>query len=233
MDGVRLNITSADPVVVNRWSAAFRKEGWGVIVSDRISAPCAAAGRAELDLIEVGSGLCDAPEKLWSLIRARKAAATFVVSVMRNISNSQIVRFLESGADDFLYGDLDERIVVAKLKSHIRRLQPLLCSAASLIESRDREVLVDCARRVVRIKRPGEGCREQELTQKELEILSLLVINENKPVSRRDLLEKVWGNSAGGVYPNCVSQHIETLRKKLGPHSKRIKTVYAVGYMFT
>lgn len=230
-------ITTTDRTVLNRWLAAFKKEGWDTVFFDslRTACACVCAGRAELDLVEVGAepGLCRTPEELQEVILARKPIATLIFSSQRNISNSQAVKFLESGADDFLYSDLDERVIVAKLRTHLRRLAPLIAAAAAAPKSSDGEILVDSASRIVRVRCAGGRYKDfTNLTQKELVVLALLVRNERKAVTRRDMLEKIWGAGAGEVYPNCISQHIETLRKKLGPYAKRIKTVYGSGYMF-
>lgn len=227
-------ITTTDQTVLNRWRAAFRKEGWDAVFFDSMRAACVCAGCAELDLVEVGTARsCRNPEDLQEIIRARKPVVTLVFSSPQNISNSQIIKFLEAGADDFLYSDLDERVIVAKLKTYLRRLTPLISAEAATSRSSDGEIVVDNNSRVVRVRCAGGRYRDFiDLTQKELVVLALLVRNERKAVSRRDMLEKIWGAGAGEVYPNCISQHIETLRRKLGPYAKRIKTVYGSGYMF-
>lgn len=197
------------------------------------AAPFNNACCAELDLIEVGDQICKTPEELRDIIRARHPAATLAFSPRENISDSQIVKFLESGADDFVFSDADERVVVAKLKAYLRRLAPVIFTAVSRLESSRKEIMIDRSTRSVKIQvMPGKYTELHNLTQKEMAILALLVGNEKMPVSRESMLERLWGEDATEVYSNCINKHIETLRRKLGPHGKRIKTIYGSGYMF-
>lgn len=227
-------IATLDQTVLARWRDAFRKEGWEAAGLTAAAAPRANKCYAELDLIEVGNQLCKTPDDLLDIIQARRPAATLAFSPRQKISDSQVVKFLESGADDFIFSDMDERVVVAKLKAYIRRLEPAISTAALKLESSHGEIMIDRSMRSVKIQvMPGKYTELSNLTQKEMAILALLVGNEKRPVSRESMLERLWGEDATEVYSNCINKHIETLRKKLGPCGKRIKTVYGSGYMFS
>ncbi|MDO8804093.1 MAG: response regulator transcription factor [Elusimicrobiota bacterium] len=227
-------ITTPDQTVINRWQSAFKHEGWEVNACDSLNAPCADAGCAEVYLVEVGTPLCKTPEDLQEIIKTRKPVAVLAFAAAENISNPQIARFLEAGADDFVFKNLDERILVAKLKAHIRRLTPAIAQTMSKLASSSGNMEIDRGRRSVRIEAaPGKYTELTNLTQKEFEILSVLVGSEKRVVSRESILEKLWGKGAADVNPECVDKHIESLRKKLGPCGKSIKTVYGSGYMFT
>jgi len=234
MYGICFCINTADRTLLTRWTSAFRKEGWAVLCQEVPLRGCHSAGSAELDLVEVGPGGCRTPEDLGALIRMRKPFATLAFADRKNVSDLQIVRYLESGADDFVFSNLDERVVVAKLKAYLRRQEPAMDAAQARLSTGSGDVVVDLQKRTVRIKCLAGGPSEIfDLTQKELEILALLVGCEKRPVARGVILERLWGEEAGEVYPNCLSKHIEMLRKKLGPYGKRIRTVYGSGYMFT
>jgi len=227
-------IATLDQTILAHWRDAFRKEGWEAADLIAPDDPCASKCNAELDLIEVGNQLCKTPDDLREIIQARHPAATLAFSPRQKISDSQVVKFLESGADDFIFSDMDERVVVAKLKAYIRRLEPTISTAALKLESSRREIMIDRNMRSVKIQiRPGKYTELRNLTQKEMAILALLVGNETRPVSREIMLERLWGETATEVYSNCINKHIETLRRKLGPYGKRIKTIYGSGYMFS
>lgn len=227
-------IAALDQTVLAHWRNAFRKEGWEAADLTLPNTPRANKCHAELDLIEVGNQLCKTPDDLRNIIEARHPAATLAFSPRQKISDSQVVKFLESGADDFIFSDMDERVVVAKLKAYIRRLEPAITTAALKLESSRGEIMIDSCMRSVKIQIvPGKYTELSNLTQKEMAILALLVGNERRPVSRESMLERLWGEDATEVYSNCINKHIETLRKKLGPYGKRIKTVYGSGYMFS
>lgn len=227
-------IATLDQTLLAHWRDAFKKEGWEAAALTAPYVQRASTCYAELDLIEVGNQLCKTPDNLREIIQARHPAATLAFSPRQKISDTQVVKFLESGADDFVFSDMDERVVVAKLNAYIRRLQPAIATAALRLESSRGEIIIDRCIRSVKIQvMPGKYTELPSLTQKEMAILALLIGNEKKPVSRECMLERLWGEAATEVYSSCINKHIETLRRKLGPYGKRIKTIYGSGYMFT
>ena len=70
-----------------------------------------------------------------------------------------------------------------------------------------------------------------QLTNKEFEILCLLVENRGIVLSRDKILDKVWQDTMGRE-SRTVDVHIRTLRHKLGTIGGRIETVRGVGYKF-
>lgn len=228
-------IISEDAGISARWQSAFRKEGWPVeVVSSFLSEDWRGHAGAELHLVEAGAACCRSPKDLQVLQKTRHPVSTLVFGDPKKISNSQIAAFLEAGADDFVYTTLDERVLVAKLKAHIRRLMPVIIETSARCASSDGGIEIDNNRRAVKINaKPGECMELNNLTQKELDILTFLVGHERQVVSREIILEKLWGKNAINVYSECVDKHVESLRKKLGTYGKKIRTVYGCGYMFT
>ncbi len=71
-----------------------------------------------------------------------------------------------------------------------------------------------------------------DLTFKEYELLIYLVENQDKVVSRDELLNKIWGYGYDGE-TRTLDIHIRTLRQKLGEKGQEhIKTIRGVGYRF-
>ena len=69
------------------------------------------------------------------------------------------------------------------------------------------------------------------LTRLEFEVIHYLCQNEDKAVTRVDLLEKVWGyNYEGGS--NVVDVIVRSLRNKLGERASVIETVRGTGYRY-
>ncbi len=235
MRALNLHIITADPVISVRWRKAFQQECWPVSIAVLCSGGSAqAASGAELDLIEIGVPGCKDLDDFNTVIRLRRPVSVFLFAEQQKTSNTQIAAFLEAGADDFVYKNIDERILVAKLKAHIRRIMPEITEAAIRFSSHAGDIEIDGNRRAIKIEsKPGKYTELSNLTQKEFEILALLVSNEKRVISRESMLEKIWGEEATNVYSECVDKHIESLRRKLGLFGKRIKTVYGAGYMFT
>ena len=73
--------------------------------------------------------------------------------------------------------------------------------------------------------------RRLALTPLELGVVGHLHVREGKVVSRRDLLQEVWGHDhAGGS--NLVDSVVRSLRKKLEADASCIETVRGYGYRF-
>lgn len=235
MGELTFQIVSTDSTICGRWQKAFQKEGWPVA----IDASCypgeeSCVKRAQIYLIEICSPSCGNQEDFKSILKARQPLSTLVFGDSQKVSNNQIATFLDAGADDFVYKNLDERILVAKLKAHMRRIMPVIAEAVAKLESSNGDIKIDRCRHSVKIEvRPGKYTELSNLTQKEFDIFSLLVDQERRVITRETMLEKLWGGCADKVYSDCIDKHIESLRRKLGLYGKRIKTVYGAGYMFT
>ena len=82
------------------------------------------------------------------------------------------------------------------------------------------KLTIDQPRRLVIV-----GKKEVHLTFREFNLLSLLVENEGRVVSRESMITGSWGEAA-----RTIDQHIARIRRKVG--RKRIRTVSKVGYAF-
>lgn len=234
MDALIFRIISTDEKTSFRWKKVFEKEGWPVSCHPGLG--CAGAPRlgAELDLIEIEPSVCRTGQDLKAILDARRPVAAMMFGDQKTVPNGQIAAFLEAGADDFVHKGLDERVLVAKLKAHIRRILPAIQEASARCSSSCGGIEIDMQRRSVKLKvGPGKCAELCNFTQRELDILSMLIGNEKQVITRERMLEKFWGEEAINVNSECVDKHIESLRKKLGIFGKRIRTVYGSGYMFT
>ena len=85
------------------------------------------------------------------------------------------------------------------------------------------DIEVDTARREVRL-----GGEAVAMTTREFDLLAFLVVNRGLALSRRQLLDGVWGEGWYGD-DRTVDVHVRQLRKKLGPDLP-LTTVWGVGY---
>jgi two-component system alkaline phosphatase synthesis response regulator PhoP len=68
------------------------------------------------------------------------------------------------------------------------------------------------------------------LTNKEFDILLLLVEAKGKVVSRKEILKDIWKSDAA-LETRTIDMHVQSLRKKLSDREgKLITTVFGVGY---
>ena len=134
---------------------------------------------------------------------------------------ADIVRGLDSGADDYLTKPFSLEVLLARVRAVSRRGEiPRL----PFLEVGD--LRLDPATR--RVTRHGELL---SLTPREFTLLELLMRNAGRTVTRDTLLDSVWGFGAS-VNENTLEVFIRQLRTKVDGHGpKLIHTVRGVGYM--
>ncbi|MFI4955528.1 MAG: winged helix-turn-helix domain-containing protein, partial [Gammaproteobacteria bacterium] len=72
------------------------------------------------------------------------------------------------------------------------------------------------------------------ITSTEFSILTLLLRNAGKVVTKEELNEKALGRKLT-AFDRSMDMHVSNLRKKLGPHANgktRIKTIRGIGYQY-
>ncbi|MBE1515805.1 response regulator transcription factor [Nesterenkonia halotolerans] len=131
---------------------------------------------------------------------------------------------LSVGADDYVSKPFSPRELMLRVRAMLRR--PRTNSGETqLLESGD--LRVDVAGREVHLR--GDPV---DLTRTEFDVLTALLSEPGVALSRRDLINKVWGDQWFGD-PHLVDVHVGHLRRKLGedPASPEfIHTVRGVGY---
>lgn len=131
------------------------------------------------------------------------------------------------GADDWLEQPIDRRELRARITARLRRLQGQ--------RERDARLSRGDLRLDLQLQRATliDDGREEELdlTPHEFRLLFQLARDENRPLSREDLMRSVWGNVV--VYERTIDSHLSNLRKKLGARSGYIQSVRGIGYRFS
>jgi len=150
-----------------------------------------------------------------------------IVMVTVQDSESEIVRALEAGADDYITKPIRLRELVARLRAVLRRLHVEDSIEPKLLQAGDLEL--DVTRR--ELNRQGEVIH---LTPTEFELLALLMRNQGAPVPHTKLLRSVWGPEYGAEL-DYLRSFVKTLRQKIEEdpaNPKYIVTEPWVGYRF-
>ncbi|MEG0340310.1 MAG: response regulator transcription factor [Oscillospiraceae bacterium] len=165
------------------------------------------------------------------IIRSDKALENMPVMMLTaKDSETDKVTGLDAGADDYMTKPFSVLELCARVRALLRRVRDTdeTSKAAKCIMSED--LSVDLSTREATLK--GEVI---DLTYKEFELLTTLMQNAPRALSRDELLQLVWGFDFVGE-TRTLDMHIGTLRAKLGEDTakpKYIKTVRGVGYRFT
>jgi two-component system phosphate regulon response regulator PhoB len=146
-----------------------------------------------------------------------------VLMLTARVEESDKVKGLDSGADDYLTKPVAIKEFLARIKALLRRT-----SKASDDKLAEQGLELDLATHQFFID--GQSVH---IGQTEFSLLKFFMEHSNKVYSRTQLLDFVWGQA---VYleERTVDVHILRLRKILKPHGKDslIKTVRGMGYIF-
>jgi two-component system KDP operon response regulator KdpE len=184
-------------------------------------------GRSDFDLVLLdvnmpGMGGVEACRE----IRAHMPEIGIVMVTVQD-GESEIVKALEAGADDYITKPIRFRELVARLRAVLRRLrnddanEPTLLRAGNLELDINRHVLY----------RRGEIVH---LTPTEFELLALLMRNQGVPVTHAKLLRSVWGPEYGTEL-DYLRSFVKTLRQKVEQDPAKPKYIVTepwVGYRF-
>jgi DNA-binding response OmpR family regulator len=132
-----------------------------------------------------------------------------------------IVKGLDSGADDYLTKPFSFAILLARIRALERRAA----------EPRSRTLRVAGLALDVTQRRVFRGSREIRLTPTEFRLLEFLMRNQGRVATRSAILEAVWGESEN-VEENTLDAFVRLLRRKIDENEpvKLIHTLRGFGY---
>ncbi len=147
---------------------------------------------------------------------------TPIIMLTARGEESDKVRGLESGADDYVTKPFSPAELIARIRAALRRSQPGLTSEVLVFE----DLIMDVSTH--RVKRGG---REVHLGPTEFRLLRHLLQHPGRVFSREQLLDAVWGRNVY-VELRTVDVHIRRLRKAInaGEQIDLIRTVRSAGY---
>jgi DNA-binding response OmpR family regulator len=151
----------------------------------------------------------------------------FVPIIMLTARGQEIdkIRGLDSGADDYVTKPFSVGELIARLRAIFRR-------ASRLSETTPEVFSVGHVKVNMTAHTVARGSRSSQLSFYEVELLRLLYERLGQPVSREEILQKIWGIDAGPSN-RTVDNFIVKLRKKIEQSPDKpehILTVYGYGY---
>lgn len=158
-------------------------------------------------------------------LKANDATAAIpVIMLTAKSEDADVVTGLELGADDYLTKPFSPRVLVARVRTALRRRQVRIEDPATPLRVQD--LAIDVGRHEVRIK--GKAV---DLTPTEFNLLLYLAQRPGFVFSRSQIIDAVKGSDYP-VTDRSVDVQIVSLRRKLGAAGKYVETVRGVGYRF-
>lgn len=227
MPALKVLVAEDDPAIRDLLTHHLQRESFDVLaVGDGNAALRAARDLADIIVLDVGLPAIDGFEVARTL-RREKHDVPIIMLTARTDEVDRIVG-LEIGADDYICKPFSPREVIARIKSVMRRSgcnleqrQTLLSFGRLEIDEAAREVRVD-----------GEDVK---LKPREFALLLTLASNAGVALSRRTLLERVWGFDFNGD-ERTVDVHIRRVRHKIEEECSlpaMLQTVHGFGYKFS
>jgi DNA-binding response OmpR family regulator len=229
MSSARVVVIEDEPAIRRGVADALRFASYEVAEAADGNAGLEVALRRHVDLVLLDLLLPkrDGLEVLAELRRLRPTLPVIILTARG--SEDDRVRGLKLGADDYVVKPFSARELLARVEAVLRRTphRGRAVAAARLGHAR-----IDFERREIHWSERDRV----ELSETETAILTYLLLNRERAVSRDELLTWVWGITPHGVETRTIDMHVARLRAKLRDPSGRatpeaILTVRARGYV--
>lgn len=199
----------------------LEKEGYGVKTASDGTAALEAVSAHEPDLI-VLDVMMPEMDGLEVCRTIRRGSDVPILMLTARADDVDKIVGLELGADDYMGKPFNPRELAARVKAILRRAEGGSGPARSTVSVGP--LSIDWQRREARV-----GEEELTLRTKEFDLLRALAEHEGVVLSRKQLLERVWGYDYYGE-TRTVDVHVTQVRRKLGDRGVAIQTVRGVGY---
>jgi DNA-binding response OmpR family regulator len=225
-------VVDDEPIVVEVVQRYLHREGFRVVTAATGPQALAAALDPErppaLVVLDVMLPGVDGIEVCRRLRGEHHATMPIILLTARG-EESDRVKGLGIGADDYVVKPFSPTELVARVKAQLRRVRLDTNPPLGADQLRGGEVVLDTRNRTCEVRG-----RAVLLTPKEFDLLHHLMARPGHIFSRDDLLDAVWDRDYFG-YPSTVTVHIRRLREKIEPDPERpthVKTVWGLGYKF-
>lgn len=221
-----IQIVEDDISVKKLLEIAFKEYDFNYISTSTKSSAFSTFLSQSPDLLVVDLGLPDGDGK--DLIKQiREIASTPIIVLTARYHEKEMIASLDAGADDYITKPFSVNELLARIRANLRRGseqkndfdEKYICN----------ELELDISTRDVSL----DG-NKLKLTPIEYDLLKYFMLNPNKTLSHKTILEQVWGSGHQNEM-QYLRTYVNTLRKKIEKNSTRpkyIKTESGVGYRF-
>jgi two-component system OmpR family response regulator len=217
---MRILIVEDDPTLADGLARSLGQSGYAIDRASNGEQANTMLQNAAYDLaiLDLGLPKMDGTEVLRRL-RQRGGRTPVLILTARDAIEDR-VQGLDLGADDYLTKPFNLVELEARVRALIRRGQ--LGSNAALHCG---NLVFDPSGR-----RATNGNTPIELSSRELGVLEVLMLRQNKVVNKEQIMEALcnWDEDLGD---NAIEVYIHRLRKKLESSGARIRTIRGLGYL--
>lgn len=153
--------------------------------------------------------------------KIREITSSPILFVTAKTSTLDKLLGFEVGADDYITKPFIIEELVARVKAHIRRNNRV--EVSNIIKIGEIEINLDSYE-------VYKNNSLIDLSTREFELLAYLMKNAGIVLSKEKIFNSVWGENYGEI--GTVAVHIKSLRNKIDPDEKYIKTIWGLGYKF-
>ncbi|MET9227888.1 response regulator transcription factor [Lentzea sp. NPDC003310] len=216
-------VVEDDPVVQAALVHALTDLGHVVQAVGTAVAALREAGTSELDLVILDLGLPDL-DGVAALRMLRGVSNVPVIVATARGAETSVVSTLNAGADDYIVKPFSAEHLAARINALLRR------TGGATLPSEVVELgalHIDLAQRTAAL----DGA-PLSLSRREFDLLAYLAQRPGRVISRRELIQAVWGNPYVGD-DKTIDVHASWLRRKLGEtaaHPRYLHTVRGVGF---
>jgi two-component system, OmpR family, alkaline phosphatase synthesis response regulator PhoP len=225
MASERILIVDDEEDILELLSVSLKREGFGVIRAENGEDAVSLASTEKPDLVILDLMLpgVDGLTVCKMLKGSSVTRHIPVIMLTAKGQESDIVKGLEHGADDYVTKPFSPKVLLARVKTVLRRGSQREPSKGVI---KVRDIVIDVERHHVSVK--GHAV---ELTHGEFGILRALAARPGAVFSRYQIVDAIHGEGHV-VTDRAVDVQIVALRRKLGKAGDYIETVRGVGYRF-
>lgn len=155
----------------------------------------------------------------WELCREIRLESNIPILMMTaRDSEFDEIHGLELGADDYITKPFNLKVLLLKIKKHLKLDNNFTYNF--------KQLKLDFSRHIYYV-----NDEKINFSKKEEELLKYFIINRKKTLTRDMLLNEIWGYGVD-VEDRVVDTLIKRVRKKIKDYSEMIKTIRGVGYIF-
>lgn len=144
-----------------------------------------------------------------------------VIFLTAQDEETSVVIGLDMGADDYIVKPFRTRELISRINSVLRRYDKS-AEMSNIIQYKNIKIDTNSAK-------VYKDNQEIIFTSLEYKILLMLFSNQNKLITREELLDKIWDIAGNFVNDNTLTVYIKRIREKLD-YDTIIKTVRGLGY---